>query len=234
MPARIPLVISQPAMKHAAADDCVENAVAAAMLVAGVDANLIGDIESIAVGSTDHLCLQGLTRDIVLCAFLSAERAQQALNRLSIAGRWVDFAADAAALRTSQSPAIAERRIFFYPLTPGQSVNDLLDRCQQLVAAQKQPLVHIQLGSLRQAPALDAVTPATAASKVRISRPAPPAAIPEAASPEVMLPKMMNQPQSAAQAAQPLRSVPEEEDDLTRPQWDAIDRLVDDLDALDL
>lgn len=231
MSARIPLVISQPALKHAAANDVVESAVAAALLVPGVDANLISDLETIAIGSTDHLCLQGLTRDLVLCGFLTADRAQQSLQRLSIAGRWVDLTASAAAIRASQNPAVAERRIFFYPLSNGQSINDLLDRCRQLVAAQKQPLIQIQLGS-----GVGSIASSEAArlrSLNSTSQAAMSNSLPIIPSANSAAPAANSHSESAFPTRATVRSSAADED-MDTTEWAALDKLVDDLDSLDL
>ncbi|MFO1063229.1 MAG: hypothetical protein U0892_05100 [Pirellulales bacterium] len=57
MAVRLPLHRSQPPRRDSAATDVTGTA--EAMLASGIDANLIGGLDAIAAGSTDHLCLQG-------------------------------------------------------------------------------------------------------------------------------------------------------------------------------
>ncbi len=91
---------------------------AGALLVPKLDANLVGDIASIEPGSTDHLCLQGHTPDVILASLPRLSGAASAWERRpGRPGRFID----AAACPPSAHGALAagdQRRIFYFQLKP--------------------------------------------------------------------------------------------------------------------
>ena len=232
MAARIALILSQPARRDAAAIDLIENIVAAAMLSPGLDANLIGDIDSFDLGGTDYLCLQGHPRDIVLASFLDISAAQAAWQRLGLSGLFVDFTSSPERIRSSHSAALG-RRVFYFQLASNQNVSALLDRCQELLAAQQLSLVSIGLAPATSTktgtPAKMATTAATLANsedpELSSNRSAAQPAPLKQASARVTTDRVaIDAPQIANSSGQP-----EESDD-----WSQLDKLVDDLDAMDL
>ena len=222
MAARIPLILSQPARRDAEAIDLIENIVAAAMLSPGLDANLIGDISTVELGGTDHLCLLGHTRDIVLASFLDLAEAQVAWQRLGQVGHFVDCASSEETIRSSQRAADGMRRVFYFRLRLGQPVPALFDLCHKLLAAQQLNLVTIRLGTVSPAQAPPMQLPV-------VSRVQPPPAPKPRAGETAM---------GQAAAATPLLHAADvgqdrlfDDDD---PRWNELDKLVDDLDAMDL
>ncbi len=145
MAVRLPLILSQPAKRDATAGELIENIVAAALLLPKLDANLVGDISCIELGSTDHLCLQGHGRDVILASFLEMASAEAAWHRLGQSGQFIDCHQSAAAIRQLSS-STTERRVFYFQLSHSLKIAKLLDQCQELVAAQAVQLVSIQLG----------------------------------------------------------------------------------------
>lgn len=251
MAARIPLILSQPARRDAEAIDLIENIVAAAMLVPGLDANLVGDIASFELGGTDHLCLLGHTRDIVLASFLELPDAEVAWQRLDQRGHFVDFASDEAAVRKSLPTSPGLRRVFYYRLRLGLPPAELLDRCARLLAAQHLNLVSIRLEPAKTdsaAGAANAVNPAASRTEVV------PTVLPQGMPPAIKFP-VHSQPAGNSQpvpssrsngdplrpsVAVPLFPISSEPvharvdgDDDDR-QWSELDKLVDDLGAMDL
>ena len=218
MAARLPLILSQPAKRDATAVELIENIVAAALLLPKLDANLIGDINSIEPGSTDHLCLQGHTRDVILASFLDLATAQTSWTRLGQGGQFVDCQQSADSIRQLASN-VNGRRVFYFQLTHSLRISRLLDQCQELVAAQAVQLVSIQLGSA--SPAAKGGLPiivkptSTATSKPTNghSHQGPASTQATSGSPSYSAPK------------------PAENDE---EDWSSIDKLVDELDALDI
>lgn len=242
MAVRLPVILSQPARRDAATTDLVETLVAAALLIPGLDANLIGDIHTLEPGSTDHVCLLGHTRDVVLASFLELSEARAAWQRLGQSGHFVDLSQDEAEVRASLRTAAPARKVFYYQLTIGQPVERLLDRCRQLLAAQQVSLVSIQLsGSGANGPAAAGGRPmAPLASQVTQAERAP-ASQPGAAARPVSGMQAVSPTTSQAQPAP--RAEPASGSDWGQAvsaglddsaEWSALDKLVDDLDAMDL
>ncbi len=212
MAARLPLILSQPARRDATATDLIENIVAAALLLPKLDANLIGDISTIEPGSTDHLCLQGLGRDVILASFLEMPTAQSQWQRLGQAGQFIDCSQPTESIRR-QASGSEQRRVFYFQLAYGMKVPRLLDQCHELVSAQAVQLVSIQLGGTGQSASLPIVGAVSSPAKAqaRDSVPARPAAPPPTARP-----------------------TPSRDDSESDEDWSSIDKLVDELDAMDI
>lgn len=224
MAVRLPLILSQPAKRDATATELIENIVAAALLLPKLDANLIGDISTIEPGSTDHLCLQGHGRDVILASFLDMGSAANAWTRLGQGGQFIDCHQSTAAIRQLASSA-GERRVFYFQLSHSLKIARLLDQCQELVAAQAVQLVSIQLGGANSRmaaslPILAKPAPAVTNGHAHIHQPAVPTT-PQAQSASLAKAQSASGP-SASQAHD------DEED------WSSIDKLVDELDALDI
>lgn len=146
MAVRLPLIISQPPRRDSAATDVTEALVTEAMLASGIDANLIGGLDAIAAGSTDHLCLQGNNRSLALAAWLPLERAVQEWQRLGLDGRLIDVSLHGAPAENTQSQSQSQRSVYYFLLTPTTNVTQLLKRCRELADSQQVQLV--QLGGL--------------------------------------------------------------------------------------
>lgn len=230
MAVRLPLIVSQPARRDAEAIDLIETIVAAALLVPGLDANLIGDIGSFELGGTDHLCLQGHTRELVLASFLEQADAQAAWHRLGQGGHFVDLGSSEQELRSSLQAAGGRRRVFYFQLRLGQPASALLDRAEKLLAAQQLSLVGISLGR--------AATPAASLPVVGSIGPKTPPPVGRDPGGRVPPARSAGLPVVAAQTSQPdapaanaSSQVTAEED---QRQWSELDKLVDDLGAMDL
>ena len=223
MAARLPLILSQPAKRDATAVELIENIVAAALLLPKLDANLIGDISSIEPGSTDHLCLQGHTRDVILASFLDLATAQTSWARLGQGGQFVDCQQSTEAIRQLAGSA-SGRRVFYFQLTHSLRVSRLLDQCQELVAAQAVQLVSIQLGG--------AVGGAAQPAKGNLPIVVKPVSAP-------MLKPTNGHAHSGPAVTQAANSTnkytpPKPADNDSDEDWSSIDKLVDELDALDI
>ncbi|MGN6546676.1 MAG: hypothetical protein ACTHK7_16600 [Aureliella sp.] len=238
MAVRLPVILSQPARRDASTTDLVETLVAAALLVPGLDANLIGDIHTLEPGSTDHVCLLGHTRDVVLASFLELSEARAAWQRLGQGGHFVDLSQEEAEVRASLRTAASARKVFYYQLTIGQPVERLLERCRQLLAAQQVSLVSIQLGgsgangsaAADGRPMMPLATQVTHADRATASQPgaaARPVSGMQAASQAQPAPRA--EPASGSDWGQAVSAGLDDS-----AEWSALDKLVDDLDAMDL
>lgn len=216
MAVRLPLVLSQPGRRDAVASELIEDIVAAALLVPRLDANLVGDLSEIDTGSTDHLCLQGHTRDLILASFMDLDAVRAAWLRLGQTGLLIDCQQSHLDIRAlaAQTP---DRRVYYFQLKHDTNVPRLLDQCQELVAAQAVQLVSIGLGPN----GTGSISSATTVTK---------------SLPVIAVPSKQVRPPGASSPAMPVvrdsavaHPVSEEDCD-----WSAIDKLVDDLDALDI
>jgi hypothetical protein len=231
MVARLPLILSQPSRRDSSAVDLIESIVAAAMLMPKLDANLVGDLSSMELGSTDHLCLQGHSRDVIVASFLELASALAAWQRLEQTGHFIDCSTDPASIRAQLATATGSRRVFYFQLNPGLRIAKLLDQCQELVAAQALKLVTIQLGGQSQQSGQSQLgASAVTLNSVRSTSDSP--GLAARSLPIVASGKVMGAPSLLSAAATPpsIASAVKDEDE----DWTAIDQLVDDLDALDL
>lgn len=147
MAVRLPLIISQPPRRNSAATDVTEALVTEAMLTSGIDANLIGGLDVIAAGSTDHLCLQGNNRNLALAGWLPIEQAVREWQRLGLDGRLIDVSLDGASAESNQRPSQSQQRsVYYFLLTPTTNAGQLLKRCRELADSQQVQLV--QMGGL--------------------------------------------------------------------------------------
>lgn len=208
---RLTVIISQASMRHSQAAEVEERLLTELMMTAGIDATLVGSLDSVQIDSTDYLCLSGFgNQTLAVVSTLSFEQVAQQWARLQLSGQVV---------RLGQAGAIGQRRVVYFPLLSDTAAT--LEELRQLLADQAVKTVGVimPLGKTPQVSPRGLLnSPANADTGKHSSpqaSPAPPAALqPLPAQAPVSRP-------SAPQAE------PEEE-------WPELDRLVDDLDALDL
>lgn len=87
MAPRLSIVISQAPTHDASIADVEQAIVTALMFEPGMDPMLIGHLEGIQSGTTDHLCLEGVRGDFVLLGWLPTQSAYDQLARLGIFAR---------------------------------------------------------------------------------------------------------------------------------------------------
>lgn len=87
MAPRLSIVISQAPSNNASVAEIEQQIVTQLMFEPGLDAMLIGHLGSIATGTTDHLCLEGIRGDFALLGWQPAQEAYQQLARLGIYAR---------------------------------------------------------------------------------------------------------------------------------------------------
>lgn len=233
MAVRLPLILSQPFRRDASAIDLLENIVAAAILVPGLDANLVGDISVMEVGSTDYLCLEAHTRDVILASFLEPSLAQSAWKKLELQGDFIDFNADEEAIKSARKNSIATRIVFYFQLSSDTSGPTLLDKCQKLLVAQRLSLVSIQLSpsGLSTASPMSSSRPTLAKSTLPKST-LPILPLTEIAAPRTTPPGAT--PPRATMRPLPPTTQPMPQNNNDEQDWAELDKLVDDLGEMDL
>lgn len=87
MAPRLSIVISQAPSNNANVAEIEQQIVTKLMFEPGLDAMLIGHLSTIAVGTTDHLCLEGIRGDFALLGWQPAQEAYQQLARLGVYAR---------------------------------------------------------------------------------------------------------------------------------------------------
>lgn len=87
MAPRLSIVISQAPSNNANIAEIEQQIVTQLMFEPGLDATLIGHLSSIATGTTDHLCLEGIRGDFALLGWQTAQEAYEQLARLGIYAR---------------------------------------------------------------------------------------------------------------------------------------------------
>lgn len=220
MAVRLPVIVSQAEARDSRAADIEQSLVAELIMSGGLDATLVAPLRRIQPESTDLLCLKGFSHDLALLSWMTLDEARQAWQNLGLDGDWVALQPES----DDAQPAIrqASRRIYYLQLQPHSNPRSLCDRLRARLEAMRVKTVTLQM------------------PKARISDKALPT-IPNAASPMPGVPRSKSsQPATdasdeAAPVSTPQPSVPARSGQSTaEPQWDQLDQLVDDLDALDL
>ena len=213
MAPRLAVVVSQAPMREARIADIEESIVAELIMVGGLDATLVGALERILPDSTDLLCLSGFTQDLALLSWISADEAARIWTGLQLSGTVVPMSLDgSAAIPTSQ---LRGRRVFYIQLT-AQSVPTQV--CKQLRA--RLELLRIQPVSLQ--------------LNMQSSMKSLPVAIPitEFDPSRQPLEQIAKSPLPAS--VPPIPTLSTESNSSSDSQWKNLDKLVDELDLLDL
>jgi hypothetical protein len=246
MPPRLAVVISQTPTRDHRAADIEESLVAELMMAGGLDANIVGPLQRIAPDSTDLLCLAGFTQDIALLSWLSIAEAEAVWAQLRLPGTFVDLAptelgpSNAGSSATVASPiaspngsAIKGRRVLYLQLEhdshPADVCKLLKTRLQnmQIKTVQLLPLQSSSKGTLPVANlTTSSVAPTRSPYQASNSDASATSQQPIAAMPTVSRPAAAVTNLATGQSA--------EETELDRSRWKDLDKLVDDLDALDL
>jgi hypothetical protein len=191
-----------------------ETLVAELMLSPGLDATMVGPLERIEADDTDYLCLSSFQYNFALVSTLDASSAQKAWDRLGLSGTIVDLGiADGVDASPVNTESIEGKRILYLRLSPNARVTDVVTQLQNLLAARN--VKPVSIGCLAK----------TTAPKHK-----------QSSEPVVGKSKPTNQAPASVAPQQPHQSrvVPTSEVDEDDEEWTHLDRLVDDLDDLDL
>lgn len=257
MAPRLSIVISQAPSHDASIADVEQAIVTALMFEPGMDPMLIGHIEGIESGTTDHLCLEGIRGDFVLLGWLPAQTAYEQLARLGIYARpgVAPPILRSESSETAQFPAPRDshtvnshaansqvslpaeeqlkRRLYFVDLRSHttRDPKTILQGLKDLLQDRQTKTVTLQLAPK-----------ATSPNKPSTS---PPAVIPLAAppitpsntrnaSPSATSASNHSEPTSIPTRAEAHSSVTPLAQDDDDPQWKQLDKLLDDFDSLEI
>jgi hypothetical protein len=250
MAPRLSIVISQAPSQDGAIADFEQALVTALMFEPGMDPMLIGHIEGVETGTTDHLCLEGIRGDFVLLGWMPAQTAYTQLARLGIYARLGNLpsilqnhspetapfptppANDFSSL--SNSLPIEEqckRRLYFVDLrahTPRQP-ELILQGLKDLLQDRQTKTITLQVASKR-----------TSSSNTTAAAPKPsplitpvssPPALPASSQPSPADHSESNRIPSRVEAHSSVTPASPDDND---PQWQQLDKLMDDFDSLEI
>ncbi len=238
VPARLTVLIAEASARDQVASRLEEALAAELMMAPALDPVMIAPLERIEEGSTDHLCLSGVNGPVVLLAWMDVSQAAGHWRRLGLQGHLVPRGSTA-------NPD--ERRVYYIEMHRDIQVPDILGQLRQVLDSCRTHVVPLQLVSGRgdeagagrspgragtggEAPEVrgDAVAPTDRREGPRVStagvlqRGASEYEGAESAGPE---------PDRRGQSGEELVETDGVEDG---SEWEHLDRLVDDLDALDI
>lgn len=235
MAPRLAVVVSQSPTRDARTADIEESIVAELIMVGGLDATLVGPLERIEADSTDQLCLSGFTQDLALLSWMSADEAARHWQTLQLGGTIVPMSLDGSAEIGSGERGV--RRVFYIQLKSDSQAKQV---CQQLKARLdlmrvKPVSLQLTLKSPTKAPvASPAAIPSHSPNESALNHTDSKVAVNATNNTPSPSPAIAKSPQAnddraphAAKNSQALHDSGDEE-------WMELDRLVDDLDALDL
>jgi len=212
MAARLPVVISQALRREPAAIACEEKLITELLFTNGLDATLIGPIENVEVGSTDHLCLEGLKGPFALLSWTSIEDTRKQLSRMGVHGSIVNR--DAVSLVSlpidSTRNEDPDRRIDYYQLRADRVPKSWIDSLKEILEAREVKAFSIQVPG----------------------KPSPrPAVSPAASKPDELPGIAIVTAECTSRPSQVFAKTidPNDEDEV----WEHLDTLVDDLDRSD-
>ncbi len=147
MAARLPVVISQSIRREASASACEEKLITELLFTPGLDATLIGPVESIEAGRTDHLCLEGLKGPFALLGWTSIADCHRQLSRLEIHGSLFDRddKMSTALMIQTEKPADVSRRIDYFQLRTGLEPKYWVELLKQILESRDVKAFQIQM-----------------------------------------------------------------------------------------
>jgi hypothetical protein len=216
MATRLPVVISQSVRREPAAVNCEEQLITELLFTSGLDATLIGPLESIESGSTDHLCLEGLKGPFALLSWASLANSQQQLSRLGIHGSIIDRDSDPRVGRTIETSGdqVPNRRIDYFQLNTDRAASVWIESLKKILEVQEVKAFSIQ-NAVRPSKPSVAITTQTQSHSYQ-----------EGFAKETVAAKNIAKPPVVAK--KPIDLNDEEE------VWAHLDELVDDLDQADV
>ncbi len=242
MPARLSVILAQSSRRDSRTVELEEALVTQVMFTPGLDMTLVSALDTIRLDGTDHLCLQVLPQEVVVLAWLRLEDAATHWQRLALTGKLIDLADASATTDKHLEIDKLMRRVRYLRLSPEMTASEIVSTAQRVLDDRRIQVVPIQIGlskPIQKSPApetsamrLDVpplqaniLAPPEPTSDVEISR-APANMSPIATALDLPLADQ-NSPTGFGNHVGP-------EIDTSDQSWRDIDRLVDDLDALDL
>lgn len=208
MAARLTVVVSQSSARDSQAAELEENLVAELMMTDGLDATMVGPLESVDPSDTDFLCISSFNHSFVVASWLPLSEMQSHWQRLNLVGNVTDI--------ENPLPVAADvRRIYHVHLNANLDSNQLIPRLRQIVRDRNTSTIGI--GSLTTTPT----------SKSETNPRASPI------HPEPTFGDLKTPPTSPAEKEGRTEPVPNPEE-AQDPEWSHLDELIDEFDSLDL
>jgi len=144
MAVRIPVVISQHERRSGSVADYEEQLVTRLIFENGLDATLIADLNSIAIDTTDHLCIEGLKGDFALASWSSAAYVCEHLHRLGMPSIEIVPVDGSPKMLSNQNGAIP-KKIYFVSLATNVPIESTIRTLRDLREARSIPVFSIGL-----------------------------------------------------------------------------------------
>ncbi len=240
MASRLTVVVSQSAQHDPQASDLEETLVAEVMMTNGMDATMVGPLVRVDPSDTDFLCLSSFNHSFVLFGWESLENANAQWQRLGLPGQVVDAQKESPHNGSPASPSAnghKTRRIYYFQLNPESRVPPLLDQLNALLTDRQTKIVPLGLSlnglglkpGVKQAPSSASPPPTLDGGPSPAADNSPASASASASSTKTV------DGASSSNSNTPATSASQAEDsDDDDGEWSELDRLVDDLDQLDL
>ena len=142
MAVRIPVVFSQHERRSGSVADYEEQLITRIVLESGLDATLIADLKSIALETTDHLCIEGLKGDFALATWESVEYVCKHLHRLGIPSLEI-VPVDGSARTNSGDSNIPPKKIFLISLATTVPIDSTIQTLRSLLQSRATPVFSI-------------------------------------------------------------------------------------------
>jgi hypothetical protein len=214
MPSRIAVVVSQAYAASGAALQMEEDLISRLMFEPGIDASVIPALEHVSEGSTGLLCLEGIKGSFILLTWMDKSDARSFLQARNIQGRFGQTRLNSDPLEVSAAVLATGRTIYLLQLDTAHPIDTYLDEIARIRDESALRVINIDSLSTNSAPT--EIVPA--ASEGQLER------------------KLTHEDVARSTDALVDRSEPPMSDDepKTPDSDDDLDRLLDELDGLDL
>lgn len=114
---RLTVIVSQAASRDSTVSDLEETLVGELLMTDGMDANLIGPLDTMAADSTDCLCISGFRGSLAVLSWLDTDQLRTAWERLGLGGE----------VRKFGDPPTQRgvRSVVHFQMRPGVTVQEL-------------------------------------------------------------------------------------------------------------
>ena len=150
MAVRIPVVVSQCERRSGSMADYEEQLITKLIFENGLDATLVADLKSIAIDTTDHLCIEGLKGDFAIATWESMAYVCEHLHRLGVDSLEllpVDGSPKMVSRRDGAGPSSHPKTIFFVSLSTSTPIDKTIHTLRTLRESRSIPV--FSLGGIR-------------------------------------------------------------------------------------
>lgn len=234
MSSRLTVVVSQDANRSPLSSDQEETLVAELMMAGGVDATMVGPLHRIDSDDTDFLCLSSFNHSFVIVSPLETSAVREHWQRLGLTGDVVS--ADASLNGPGGENRGTAKRIYHLHLQPAAEIPAVMHQIMDILKDRSVKTVSIGIGTQPlESQARSLREPVSQGVEGRKSQTPEVGADQAAASSAVDREGAQGNGDAAETGERKPNPVHAPEiEDAEEPEWQHLDRLVEDLDALDL